>query len=883
MKRVIQPLGFLIIMVSLVIANVHRTQNISGICGTVLITDDFVESVLENTRIQNPALYQRMLLDAGKDRTSSVTEDTLGTVRAFYVYDFLNKSYRLYYARLMARGNFAQIWADTFLISSETVTQGLVDTILNALENETPIYSRDRYKGIIELENEYLGYPPNYDGDGYTDFLLVDIIDQWSLTLKGNAVLGYFDPRDQSTAPGSNQRDILYIDTNPGLYRNGGKRNAENVLPTVAHELQHLIHYNYDKDELSFVNEGLSEIAAKICGYSMYDPVHYFRQTDVPLFDWDNISENVSVDYSRAALFTLYYDEQLGDSILKKIVQNPENGKAGLDSAFLSTAKRWSLVDLLEYWFKANIIQDRSIIPEFGYKKRLNQRPHFAHYHINPNVSVRDTVHVYAVDYIGFAYTEGFEITFQTFSDDIFIDVIKVGAGIDVEIVQEGTPYRPGDSGTPYTSLVFVVYNFGTQSAIYEYTAIGQVPRWIVYNTQNSQLSDNRINKIIIDKTGKKWLATWGGGLVNFDGFNWFVYNYNTSYYANLIADLDIDNSGTIWVAARKYGLTRIQGNQWYTYGTSNSDLASRYVTCVAAGDAGLVWVGYESAGLSSFDGQNWIHYTTGNSDLPADRVYDLAVEPETQIVWVGTAGGLAAFNGATWQVYTTANSPLPDNAINVIAIDDSNHKWIGTPSGLARFDGTSWTVFTTDNSGLSSNFIEDIAFDDSGNVWIATTTWDQNGLGGLVKFDGSNWTVYRKENSGLPENDVLSVTIDKEGNRWIGTANEGLVLFRKGDAITGVPYAAEPAVPQNFVLYPNFPNPFNPTTTLAFDLPRKAPVTLTVFDILGRKVATVVDRVLKPGHYEIPFDASHLASGVYVFQLKAGPYRAARKMMVLK
>ena len=253
--------------------------------------------------------------------------------------------------------------------------------------------------------------------------------------------------------------------------------------------------------------------------------------------------------------------------------------------------------------------------------------------------------------------------------------------------------------------------------------------------------------------------------------------------------------------------------------------------------------------------------------------------------MWVGTTAGLAAFDGTIWNVFNTSNSPLPDNSINVIAIDDSNHKWIGTSNGLAKFDGIQWTVYTHENSGLSSNYIQDIAFDDSGNVWIATTTWDRYGLGGLVKFNRTTntWTIYRTENSGLPTNDLLSVAIDAEGNRWIGTTTEGLVLFRKGDVITSIEFSDTPILSGQFALYPNFPNPFNPTTTFSFDLPERSRVQLIIFDVLGRKVATVVDKTLPFGHHQISFDATHLSSGIYFYQLQAGDYRAVRKMMVLK
>ena len=80
------------------------------------------------------------------------------------------------------------------------------------------------------------------------------------------------------------------------------------------------------------------------------------------------------------------------------------------------------------------------------------------------------------------------------------------------------------------------------------------------------------------------------------------------------------------------------------------------------------------------------------------------------------------------------------------------------------------------------------------------------------------------------------------------------------------------------------FPNPFNPTTTFAFALPESLPVRLTIFDLTGRQVAELINEELPAGRYEIPFDASNLASGVYLYRMAAGQsFTQTRKMMLIK
>lgn len=91
------------------------------------------------------------------------------------------------------------------------------------------------------------------------------------------------------------------------------------------------------------------------------------------------------------------------------------------------------------------------------------------------------------------------------------------------------------------------------------------------------------------------------------------------------------------------------------------------------------------------------------------------------------------------------------------------------------------------------------------------------------------------------------------------------------------------PLFPATMTLHQNYPNPFNPVTTIRFDLPSRSEVTLHVYNILGQKVATVIDRELRAGRHEIEFDGSPYASGVYLYRLKAGESVLTRKMLLVK
>ncbi len=91
--------------------------------------------------------------------------------------------------------------------------------------------------------------------------------------------------------------------------------------------------------------------------------------------------------------------------------------------------------------------------------------------------------------------------------------------------------------------------------------------------------------------------------------------------------------------------------------------------------------------------------------------------------------------------------------------------------------------------------------------------------------------------------------------------------------------------IPQEYRLYQNYPNPFNPTTKIKFQISgtSAAQTFLSVYDLLGREVATLVNEQLQPGTYEVDFDGSNYPSGIYFYKIISGEYSAVKKMIMLK
>ena len=89
--------------------------------------------------------------------------------------------------------------------------------------------------------------------------------------------------------------------------------------------------------------------------------------------------------------------------------------------------------------------------------------------------------------------------------------------------------------------------------------------------------------------------------------------------------------------------------------------------------------------------------------------------------------------------------------------------------------------------------------------------------------------------------------------------------------------------IPSKYLLSQNFPNPFNPSTTISWQIPESGLVTLKIYDVLGREVTTLVSEELSAGKHETVFDASRFSSGVYFYQLKTRKFIKSKKMVLLK
>jgi hypothetical protein len=123
------------------------------------------------------------------------------------------------------------------------------------------------------------------------------------------------------------------------------------------------------------------------------------------------------------------------------------------------------------------------------------------------------------------------------------------------------------------------------------------------------------------------------------------------------------------------------------------------------------------------------------------------------------------------------------------------------------------------------------------------------------------------------------------------GSIKSGFLVYPFRSPVTsGIHANGTEGIPATFELKQNYPNPFNPLTVIKYTVagaggqrPGASRTMLVVYDVLGRQVATLVDEMKAPGTYEVRFDGSGLASGVYIYRFTAGSFVQTRKMILLK
>lgn len=359
-------------------------------------------------------------------------------------------------ATCRAIGNNCYIFVEDSLWANGRVDQNAVNKVLEAFDTKNAVANST--KGIYQTNVEYFGNPPNVDNDPRIIILILNIRDGY--TPGGAYTAGYFYSYNQGNASNSNKAEVFYLDANPlNLKSDNGIYTGMGI---TAHEFQHMIHYNYTPpSSQTFFNEAFSEIATYLNGYGIRGTSRYANETNQYLLRW-RTGDDVLIDYARAARYALYLSEQLTPSVFKRYLQSGLRDFDGVTNASLvldpEGNRNFSL--LLEDWFIANYLNDRSVNPRYGYVL-ANLPKGTGITYTNPNVSTTSSgVFKYGVQYITYKGGRNLTVNFNNNGNtSLKVKAIKIGNNIkQVDDVPTNTNVNFSDFGTTFTEITFAVY-----------------------------------------------------------------------------------------------------------------------------------------------------------------------------------------------------------------------------------------------------------------------------------------------------------------------------------------------------------------------------------------------------------------------------------------
>ena len=320
----------------------------SNTCGSPLITNFTTNQLNKNSTL--------------------LRSSVLGSVTTFLVRNLSTDSLEEIQFQLLVTDGVSYFHGEVSEISNNSIDLATINTLFQSFTSSTldadSLYLQN---GIKAAEEDMLGLPPTIDESSEVHILFMDIRDGYSNT--GEFVAGFFDPQDQKMclhgngqswqpeatentciapyewASNSNGLNIIYIDSNPAKIDEDG---LENILFTLAHEYQHLLHWNADLKEGYFgsaeggwtfhnpwLNEGLSDLMASILGLGLRDFSPYLLNPIIGLDEWSEIGSTSTLPYyATSALFFQYLYEAEGLNLISTIFTDTKQGLVSIKSNY---------------------------------------------------------------------------------------------------------------------------------------------------------------------------------------------------------------------------------------------------------------------------------------------------------------------------------------------------------------------------------------------------------------------------------------------------------------------------------------------------------------------------------------------------------------------
>ena len=350
-----------------------------------MTTEEQLRAVIVPTSDLNElALRLRPEVDELPKPPTEVVPYEVGDESGFWVHNTQVNSTSRITAELIYRTDVVYAWVETG----------------TSFDREKISTSMDRFTSdIYPASVEFFGQEANPGVDGDQRLHILHSVGT------GSGVAGYFNSSDQYSRvanPFSNEKEMFYISLN-WLNSLSNYQRYESVL---AHELQHMIHWNNDRNEASWVNEGLSEFSKEVTGFG---PVTSFlgaygNLPETQLNTWNESGASNTEHYGGSYLFITYFAQRYGSELTKALVAHPANGTDGFSRVLREAGIDQDFDSLFGEWIVANYVDDPFVLElngVYGYEHLDSSAPKLAATYNDYPVKMQETaVSNYGVNYI---------------------------------------------------------------------------------------------------------------------------------------------------------------------------------------------------------------------------------------------------------------------------------------------------------------------------------------------------------------------------------------------------------------------------------------------------------------------------------------------------
>jgi photosystem II stability/assembly factor-like uncharacterized protein len=357
--------------------------------------------------------------------------------------------------------------------------------------------------------------------------------------------------------------------------------------------------------------------------------------------------------------------------------------------------------------------------------------------------------------------------------------------------------------------------------------------------------------------------------------------------------------SGTIPAALPLYSIYAWDANTAIVTGTTSGGVMSLYNTT----NGGTTWTlanTHTGFGDDLFMTDANTAYYIGD---PVSGNWDMLKSTNAGANWAAwatlpTTNTLGTYNNAFWQQGTQIWFPNVGLS-QMYYSSNMGANWTTQTISLSQITATCFTSATRGLAAGSSTSPGLLGTTDGGTTWTTVTQSfiGTSSVSGIVGASTTWWAALQAQTVYKSTNDGAAFTLDytaptaggvfyhmtksRTGATIWGVRSLG-GISRYGTVISGVTHISV-ETPSSYSVSQNYPNPFNPTTKINFALPKSGLVTLKVYDMLGKEVATLVNEVKNVGTYSVDFNASTLSSGIYFYKVSVNGFSEVKKMMLIK